>query len=112
MVVGFVFLSRFSYKLFIPPADTVNSHNEPPNMRCKDHGPPLSNGNEPDALGRVASHMMDGQAEFLVGSMTVVVDGAPLQRLTSMTGQNCMEKSLNTPGTCVIPSQFCVLVLS
>ena len=71
----------------------------------------MSNGNEPGTLGGVASHMIDGQGEFLVGSMTVMVDGVPLQRLTSMTGQNCMVKSLNAPGVCLVPSQFCVLVL-
>lgn len=72
----------------------------------------MSNGNEAGTAGGVASHMIDGQTEFLVGSMTVMVDGMPLQRMTSMTGQNCMVKSLNAPGACLVPSQFCVLVLS
>lgn len=72
----------------------------------------MSNGNEAGSVGGVASHLIDGQCEFLMGSMTVMVDGTPLQRLTSTTGQNCMSKSMNAPGTCLVPSQYCVLVLS
>lgn len=72
----------------------------------------LSNGNEPGSAGGVASHLIDGQTEFLVGSMTVTVNGTPLQRLTSTTGQNCMAMTMNAPGSCLVPSQFCVLTLS
>ena len=72
----------------------------------------LSNGNEAGSAGGVASHLIDGQAEFLVGGMTVMIKGAPAQRLTSTTGQNCMSKTLNAPGTCIAPSQCSVLLLS
>ena len=72
----------------------------------------MSNGNEPGSAGGVVSHLIDGQCEFLLGSMTVMVEGVPLQRLTSTTGQNCMSKTMNAPGTCLMPSQYSVLVLS
>jgi len=72
----------------------------------------MSNGNEPGSAGGVVSHLIDGQTEFLVGSMVVTVNGTPVQRLTSITGQNCMSKVLNAPGSCLVPSQFCVLTLS
>ena len=71
----------------------------------------LSNGDEAGTLGGVVSHLFDGQTEYLVGCFTILVDGVPAQRLTSVTGQNCLAKLPNAPGMCLCPSQVTVLTL-
>ena len=60
------------------------------------------------ALG-VASNMIMGPQEFILGSITVLKEGAPAQRMTSITGHNGL--SMNCPGTTLAPSQVTVLVL-
>ena len=62
-------------------------------------------------MGGVASHLIDGQAEFMVGCVTIMVGGAPAQRLTSVTAQNCVAKLPNAAGTTIAPSQTTVLTL-
>ena len=62
-------------------------------------------------LGGVVSHNDVGQTDYMVGCFTIFVDGAPAQRLTSVTGQNAMAMLPNTPGMCVAPSQVTVLTL-
>jgi hypothetical protein len=57
----------------------------------------------------VASGMVMGPSEFILGSFTVFKEGAPAQRLTSMTGHNGL--SMNCPGVTLVPSQVTVLVL-
>jgi len=57
------------------------------------------------------SHLIDGQTEYFVGCATILVDGVPAQRLTSVTGQNCLAKLPNAPGMCLCPSQVTVLTL-
>lgn len=57
----------------------------------------------------VASGMVMGPTEFILGSFTVFKEGAPAQRLTSMTGHNGL--SMNCPGVSLVPSQVTVLVL-
>lgn len=57
----------------------------------------------------VASGMVMGPTEFILGSFTVFKEGAPAQRLTSMTGHNGL--SMNCPGAALVPSQVTVLVL-
>lgn len=57
----------------------------------------------------VASGMVMGPTEFILGSFTVFKEGAPAQRLTSMTGHNGL--SMNCPGVTLVPSQVTVLVL-
>ena len=71
----------------------------------------MSNGDEIGILGGMVSAMIDGQTEYIVGCVTILVDGIPAQRLTSMTGQNCMGVSPNTVGNCLCPSQVTVLTL-
>lgn len=61
-------------------------------------------------LGAV-SHMISGETVHMVGCFTIFVDGLPAQRLTSVTGQNCMGVMPNAPGMCVTPSQVTVLSL-
>ena len=69
----------------------------------------ISNGDEAGVQLGVMSGMIMGPTEFLVGSMTVLKEGAPAQRLTSMTGHNGL--SMNCPGVSLAPSQVTVLVL-
>jgi hypothetical protein len=61
-------------------------------------------------LGAV-SHIMSGQTSYNVGCFTIMVGGAPAQRLTSVTGQNCMAVLPNSVGSCIAPSQVTVLAL-
>lgn len=60
------------------------------------------------ALG-VASNMIMGPQKFILGSITVLKEGAPAQRMTSITGHNGL--SMNCPGATLAPSQVTVLVL-
>jgi len=41
----------------------------------------------------------------------MMADGMPVQRLTSVTGQNSLAVTPNTVGMCICPSQFTVLTL-
>jgi len=71
----------------------------------------MSSGDESGYLGGMVSAMVDGQTEYIIGCTTILVDGVPAQRLTSVTGQNCMGVSPNTVGNCLSPSQVTVLTL-
>ena len=71
----------------------------------------LSEGDEAGSLLGVVSHMISGPTMYIVGSTGVLIDGAPAQRLTSVTGQNAMEVLPNTPGVTIVPSQETVLCL-
>ncbi len=71
----------------------------------------MSNGDEAGVLGGVVSHLIDGQTEYMVGCFTILVDGVPAQRMTSVTGQNAMGVMPNAPGMCLCPSQVTVLSL-
>ena len=71
----------------------------------------VSVGDNPGVQGGVASHDVDGEATYLVGCFTILVGGAPAQRLTSVTGQNAMGVLPNAPGMCAVPSQVTVLTL-
>ncbi len=69
----------------------------------------LSNGDNAGVNMGVASGMVMGPTEFILGSFTVLMGGAPAQRLTSLTGHNGL--SMNCPGVSLAPSQVTVLVL-
>jgi hypothetical protein len=71
----------------------------------------VSVGDSTGVLLGVASHLIDGQASYMVGCFTIMVDGVPAQRLTSVTGQNCLVELPNSPGMCIVPSQVTVLTL-
>ncbi len=71
----------------------------------------ISAGDQTGVDGGVVSHMFGGQTSYMVGCFTILVDGAPAQRLTSVTGQNCMGVQPNAPGMCLVPSQVTVLSL-
>lgn len=71
----------------------------------------VSQGDEAGALMGVVSHMIAGQTQYLVGCATIIVGGAPQQRLTSTTGQNSLGVMPNCAGICAVPSQTTVLTL-
>jgi hypothetical protein len=62
------------------------------------------------AMGAV-SHIVGGQTSYIVGCFTIMIGGAPAQRLTSVTGQNCLAVMPNGPGVCLVPSQVTLLTL-
>jgi hypothetical protein len=71
----------------------------------------VSVGDEPGVLLGVVSHFESGEALYFMGNTTIFADGAPVQRLTSVTGQNALGVLPNAPGLCVCPSQATVLTL-
>jgi hypothetical protein len=71
----------------------------------------VSEGDEAGTLLGVVSFMMSGQTAYSLGCETIFMGGAPCQRLTSLTLQNCMEELPNTVGSTIAPSQVTVLTL-
>lgn len=71
----------------------------------------VSLGDDTGVMGGVVSHMISGETMYIVGCLTILVDGIPAQRLTSVTGQNAMGVMPNAPGMCLCPSQVTVLTL-
>jgi hypothetical protein len=69
---------------------------------------PLTNGDNAGVATGVASGTVMGPSRHLTGAFTVLVDGMPMTRLTSMSLQN----STNAPGVRLVPSQPVMLVLS
>ena len=69
----------------------------------------LSSGDNAGVNLGVASGLVMGPTEFILGSFTVFKGGTPAQRMTSMTGHNGL--SMNCPGVSLAPSQVAVLVL-
>ena len=62
------------------------------------------------AMGAV-SHLVGGQTSDQVSCFTIMIGGAPAQRLTSVTGQKCMGVMPNGPGVCIVPSQVTLMTL-
>lgn len=71
----------------------------------------VSEGDDTGVETGLVSHMISGQTHYEVGCFTIFVDGMPAQRMTSVTGQNCMALLPNGPGMCLVPSQVTVLSL-
>ena len=71
----------------------------------------VSMGDQTGVAMGVASHLVGGQTSYMVGCFTIIMGGAPAQRLTSVTGQNCMGVMPNGPGVCLVPSQVTLLTL-
>lgn len=71
----------------------------------------VSMGDQPGVALGVVSHLEAGQTTYMVGCFTIMMGGAPAQRLTSVTGQNCMAVMPNGPGVCLVPSQVTLLTL-
>jgi hypothetical protein len=71
----------------------------------------VSLGDQPGIGLGVVSHLEAGQTSYMVGCFTIMIGGAPAQRLTSVTGQNCLAVLPNGPGVCLVPSQATLLTL-
>jgi hypothetical protein len=71
----------------------------------------VSFGDNTGLLMGVVAPMDCGQNLYMAGCFTILVDGIPAQRLTSITGQNCLGVLPNAPGMCICPSQVTVLTL-
>lgn len=69
----------------------------------------LSNGDQAGTLGGVVSNKIMGQAQFLNGSLKVMVGGKPAVRVGCMTGQNGQPQ--NTVGSVLTPGQVSVMVM-
>lgn len=70
----------------------------------------LSNGNNVGVKGGVVSQVMMGPTRYMLGSFSLMLEGTPAVKLTSMTGQN--GTPMNAPGMCIVPSQLTMIVLS
>ncbi len=69
---------------------------------------PLTQGDNPGVATGVASGTVMGPSRHLTGAFTVLMEGMPATRLTSVTIQN----STNAPGMRIAPSQTTVLLLA
>jgi hypothetical protein len=72
--------------------------------------PPVSLGDNAGVAGGMVSQVDMGPTRQLLGSFTVLYDGMPATKLTSMTGQNGTPP--NTVGMTTVPSQVTVLILA
>ena len=68
----------------------------------------MTNGDNAGIATGVASGSVMGPSRHLTAAFTVLVDGMPATRLTSMSLQN----STNCPGVRLVPSQVKVLLLA
>ncbi|MFZ5427981.1 MAG: DUF4150 domain-containing protein [Thermodesulfobacteriota bacterium] len=71
----------------------------------------VSEGDEPGVELGAVSHMESGEADYTLGCVTIFMDAAPCQRLTSLTRQNCLVELPNAVGLTIAPSQVTVLTL-
>ena len=69
---------------------------------------PMTNGDNPGVSMGVASGTVMGPQRHLTGAFTVLFEGMPATRVTSMSLQN----STNAPGMRVVPSQTKVILLA
>lgn len=69
---------------------------------------PLTNGDNAGVSMGVASGTVMGPSRHLTGAFTILWEGMPASRLTSMSLQN----STNAPGCRLVPSQPTVLLLA
>jgi hypothetical protein len=69
---------------------------------------PLTNGDNAGVAMGVASGTVMGPSRHLMGAFTVLLQGMPATRLTSLSLQN----STNCPGARIVPSQTTVLILA
>ena len=70
---------------------------------------PMSNGDNTGVNMGVASGMVMGPTRHILGSFTIIYEGMPVTKMTSMTGQNGM--SPNMVGMSLVPTQVKVLAL-
>jgi len=70
---------------------------------------PISQGDNAGVGTGVASGMVMGPCNHLMGSVGVIYEGSPATKMTSPTGQNGM--SMNAPGMTLVPAQFKVMIM-
>lgn len=71
----------------------------------------VSQGDDAGVMMGLVSEMVMGPTSFILGSLTIMMGGPPVQRLTSVCGQNAMAELPNAVGCCIVPSQTTVLCL-
>lgn len=71
----------------------------------------VSTGNEAGRLKGVVSGEVGGRCLFSGGCASVLVDGAPAQRVTSLSAQNAAGMQPNALGMAMAHSQSTVLIL-
>lgn len=69
---------------------------------------PVTNGDEAGVVGGVMSNSIVGPVQFVLGSMTVKLEGNPAVRLSDPTKQN----NGNAIGAVLAPSQPTVMIMS
>ena len=69
---------------------------------------PITMGDDAGLLGGVISQTDMGPSRRITGSFTILLDGMPATRLTSMGPQN----TINCAGVSILPSQLTVLYLA
>ncbi len=69
---------------------------------------PLTQGDDPGVLGGLISETDMGPSRRLTAAFTILLDGMPATRLTSIGIQNL----INCPGITLVPSQLTVLYLA
>lgn len=69
---------------------------------------PMTNGDNAGVMMGVASGTVMGPSRHLTGAFTVLFNGMPASRMTSMSLQN----STNCPGVRLVPSQALLLLLA
>lgn len=72
---------------------------------------PISQGDDPGLAGGIITNTDMCDQFFIIGSTAVFAEGLPVQRLTSITGQNAEIILPNAPGATLVPSQCQVLAL-
>ena len=68
----------------------------------------MTNGDDAGLVGGVASGTDMGPSRHLTAAFTVLVDGMPATRMTSMS----LGNSTNCPGMRIVPSQVKILLLA
>ena len=69
---------------------------------------PMTEGDEPGVMLGIISETVMGPSRHITAAFTVLLDGAPATRLTSLTLQNL----INMVGMRIVPSQATVLLLA
>jgi hypothetical protein len=69
----------------------------------------ISSGDEPGVAMGVVSNTIKGPTRFMAGTPSLLIQGFPAMRVTSVTAQNGM--AANCPGCSLVPTQVKALAL-
>jgi hypothetical protein len=69
---------------------------------------PVTHNDEPGSMGGVASGTVAALSRHVTGANTIIIQGAPITRMTSVNLPNAQ----NTAGTRIAPSQTKILILA